>query len=68
MLEFLTMAVPECKKKPGWLTMKTGAGKLYKAWHSKAEQIIMKAKFSLKEDKKAMEEILYYAKELDIKV
>lgn len=68
MLDFLTMAVPECKKKPGWFAMKTGAGKLYNAWHSKAEQIVMKAKFSLKEDKKAMEEILYYAKELDIKV
>jgi hypothetical protein len=68
MLDFLTMAVPECKKKPGWFGMKTGAGKLYNAWHSKAEQIVMKAKFSLKEDKKAMEEILYYAKELDIKV
>jgi len=68
MLEFLTMAVPECKKKPNWLMMQTGTGKLYKAWHSKAEQIIMKAKFSLKEDKKAMEEILYYANELNIKI
>jgi predicted nucleotidyltransferase len=48
--------------------MATGKGKIYKAWYSKAEQIVMKAKFSLKEDKKAMEEISYYANQINIKV
>ena len=33
----------------------------------KCEQIIMKAKFSMKEDKKVLEEIMNYAKELGIK-
>ncbi len=67
-LEFLTMAVPECKNKPNFIMMGTGKGKMYKAWYSKAEQIVMKAKFSLKEDKKAMEEISYYANQINIKV
>ena len=67
-LEFLTMAVPECKNKPNFMMMGTGKGKIYKAWFTKAEQIVMKAKFSLKEDKKAMEEITYYANQINIKV
>jgi hypothetical protein len=67
-LEFLTMAVPECKNKPNFMMMATGKGKIYKAWFTKAEQIVMKAKFSLKEDKKAMEEITYYANQINIKV
>jgi len=37
-------------------------------WKSKCEQIIMKAKFSMKEDKKALDEIMEYAKELKIKI
>lgn len=37
-------------------------------WKAKCEQIIMKAKFSMKDDKKILEEILEYAKELKIKV
>ena len=36
-------------------------------WFSKCEQIVMKAKFSMKEDKKVLEEIMLYAKELGIK-
>ena len=67
-LEFLTMAVPECKNKPGFIMMNTGKGKIYKAWYTKAEQIVMKAKFSLKEDKKAMDEITYYANQINIKI
>ena len=67
-LEFLTMAVPECKNKPNFLMMGSGKGKIYTAWYTKAEQIVMKAKFSLKEDKKAMEEITYYANQINIKV
>jgi hypothetical protein len=66
-LEFLSMAVPEAGKKPNFLAMHTAAGALYKAWHSKAEQVVMKARFSLKEDKRLLEEINHYAKELGIK-
>jgi len=66
-LEFLSIAVPEVGKKPNFFMMKTAAGALYNAWHSKAEQVIMKARFSLKEDKKLLEEINNYAKELGIK-
>ncbi|MDO9153243.1 MAG: hypothetical protein Q7U47_05975 [Paludibacter sp.] len=36
-------------------------------WMQKCEQIIMKAKFSMKDDKKTLEQIEYYAKELGIK-
>jgi len=36
-------------------------------WKSKCEQIIMKAKFSLKNDKSVMEEIMNYGKEIGIK-
>ena len=66
-LEFLSMALPEVGKKPGFLMMKTATGALYNAWHSKAEQVVMKARFSLKEDKKLLEEINNYAIELGIK-
>ena len=66
-LEFLSMALPEAGKKPGFLMMKTATGALYNAWHSKAEQVVMKARFSLKEDKKLLEEINNYAIELGIK-
>ena len=66
-IEFLSMAVPEAGKKPNFLTRLTAAGELYKAWHSKAEQVIMKARFGLKDDKTLLDEINYYAKQLDIK-
>jgi hypothetical protein len=38
-----------------------------KAWKYKCEQVVMKARFSLKEDKKGLEEINMYANELGIK-
>ena len=66
-LEFLSMAIPEAGKKPNFLMRLGATGALYKAWLSKAEQIIMKARFSMKEDKKILEEINYYAIELGIK-
>jgi uncharacterized protein YfcZ (UPF0381/DUF406 family) len=37
------------------------------AWLSVANKVIMKARFSMKEDRKTLEEIEYYAKQLDIK-
>jgi hypothetical protein len=71
-LEFLALASPEATKKisffariPG--TTETHKGELRKAYFSKCEQIIMKARFAMKEDRKTLEEIEYYAKQLKIK-
>ncbi|MFM7769133.1 MAG: hypothetical protein ACKO8Q_01095, partial [Bacteroidota bacterium] len=66
-LEFLAMAVPEASNKPNFMLMMTGVGALYKAWHGKAEQVVIKARFSLKEDKRLLEEINHYAQQLGIK-
>lgn len=66
-LEFLSLAVPLARK-PSFFSSEDRASKMYLVWHSKCEQIIMKAKFSMREDKKAMELIGEYAKELKIKM
>ena len=80
-LEFLMLAVPLAKpaKKGGMgLIKKFSANfgddsnknwdyKVAEVWIQKCEQIIMKANFSMKEDKKTLEEIHNYAKELGIK-
>lgn len=42
------------------------AQELASAWKTKCEQIIIKARFSMKDDKKTLEEIEYYAKQLGI--
>jgi hypothetical protein len=70
-LEFLSTAIPNAKQKGNFLTKQQPENKshndLAPTWLSKCEQIIMKAKFSMKEDKKTLEEIMQYAKELGIK-
>jgi hypothetical protein len=79
-LEFLSSAVPYARKvKSGigsmfasksWGGSDSNAYKeqeIGKAWKYKCEQIVMKARFSLKEDKKGLEEINMYANELGIK-
>lgn len=70
-LEFLTIAVP-LSKKSTFLDRFKGNFDVKKdilapIWLSKCEQIIMKARLSMKEDKKTLEEIEYYAKQLNIK-
>lgn len=68
-LEFLSIASSEAGKKASWF-MGMGQHPDYlfkKAWLSKCEQIIKKARFSMKEDKKTLEEIEHYAKQLKIK-
>jgi hypothetical protein len=74
-LEFLTFAVPHAKKvKTGFSSIFTINAfsnahrdqQLAKAWKYKCEQIIMKAKFSLNEDKNELEKINVYAQELGI--
>ena len=64
-LEFLALSIPEVKKKLGW-TDQAHKKNLQKAWKAKCEQIIMKARFSMKDDKKTLEEIEVYAKQLGI--
>ncbi|MBP6089745.1 MAG: hypothetical protein KA521_00705 [Crocinitomicaceae bacterium] len=70
-LEFLSIAIPNAKQKGNLFTKQQPENKshndLATTWQSKCEQIIMKAKFSMKEDKKTLEEILMYANELGIK-
>lgn len=70
-LEFLSLAVPKAKQKGNLFTKNNPENKTHnefvQVWKTKCEQIIMKAKFSMKEDKKALEEIMQYANELGIK-
>jgi methyl coenzyme M reductase subunit C-like uncharacterized protein (methanogenesis marker protein 7) len=75
LLEFLIMATPQAKQQeklffiiktqygsPRWMADAHGV-----AWFEKCKQIIMKARLSMKDDKKTLEEIEYYAKQLNIK-
>ena len=72
-LEFLTIAVPQAKTKGNFFTRNNPAlgnkehNDLAVAWKSKCEQVIMKARFSMKDDPKTLAEIEQYAKELKIK-
>lgn len=66
-LEFLALAVPEAGKKPNVFMRMTASGTLYKAWVGKAEQVVMKARFSMKDDKVTLNEIEMYAQKLGIK-
>ncbi len=70
-IEFLSLAVPNAKKIGSMWTANLPENKSHNdfvpVWKSKCEQIIMKAKFSLKNDKSVMEEIMNYAKEIGIK-
>ena len=75
-LEFLYLAVPRAKSNrsvmstlfnPASQFHSIGHDKMIPVWKSKCEQIIIKARFLLKDDKKILEEIEYYAKQLKIK-
>ena len=70
-LEFLSTAIPNAKQKGNFLTKQQPENKshndLAPTWHSKCEQLIMKAKFSMKDDNKTLKEIMDYGKELGIK-
>lgn len=70
-LEFLSLALPKAKMLGNFLTKKSNENKSHNdfapVWKTKCEQVIMKARFSLKDDKKTLEEINYYAKEIGIK-
>lgn len=70
-LEFLSMAVPQAKdmgflqKMKGNVTQEQAM--LKPVWKRKCEQIILKARFSMKDDPATLAEIENYAKELKIK-
>lgn len=70
-LEFLVMSVPLAKEKGNFLTRNNEDNRPHNAfvpvWKAKCEQIIMKARFSMKNDKATLAEIEKYAKELNIK-
>jgi hypothetical protein len=70
-LEFLSLAVPKAKTIGNFLTKNNPENKSHNefalVWKTKCEQIIMKARFSLKEDKKTLAEINHYASEIGIK-
>ncbi len=73
LLEFLSMGVPLAKKRGNIFTRNRITNEYYEhnqlasAWKSKLEQVLMKARISMKDDKTTLEEIERYAQELKIK-
>ena len=69
-VEFLSLAVPKAKTAGNFLTKdkpeNKGHNNFVNVWKTKCEQIIMKARFSMKEDKKTLEQIEDYAKEIGL--
>lgn len=66
-IEFLSQAVPLARKPSMW-SGDEAAREMYPVWKAKCEQVIIKAKFALREDKKTLEMIKEYADELKIKM
>lgn len=68
LLEFLTMAVPLGEKKSIFSASEDSETQsLRVAWREKCGQVIMKARFSMKDDPETLAEIEKYAKHLKIK-
>ena len=68
LLEFLTMAAPLGKKKSIFSASEDAESQAFRAaWREKCGQVIMKARFSMKDDPQTLAEIENYAKELKIK-
>ena len=69
-LEFIALAYPKAKQAGNVFTKNSEKYKLHNqfalVWKNKCQQIILKAKFSMKDDKEALDEVLYYGKELGI--
>ena len=75
-LEFLSLALPKATKQGNFFTAGSfnspanERNKLHNEfvpiWQTKCQQIIMKARFSMKEDKKTLDEINSYASQLGI--
>lgn len=69
LLEFLSMGVPLAQKRGNVFTRNEHYehNQLAPAWKSKLEQVLMKARISMKDDKTTLAEIERYAQELKIK-
>ncbi len=73
LLEFLSMGVPLAQKRGNFFTRNSASSEDYEhnqlasAWKSKLEQVLMKARISMKDDKTTLAEIERYAQELKIK-
>ena len=69
-LEFISLAYPKAKQAGNCLTRYADKNKLHNefalVWKNKCRQIIIKAKFSMKDDPETLNEVLYYAKKLGI--
>lgn len=65
-LEFLTLALPLAKK-PKFFDTSKERYEMYPVWKAKCEQIIMKARFSMKDDPETLAEINEYGKQIGIK-
>ena len=65
-LEFLTLAIPLAKK-PSFFSDDEERKEMYPVWKAKCEQIIMKARFSMKDDPQTLAEINEYGKQIGIK-
>ena len=65
-LEFLSLAVSEGGKKIGgfFSGMSLEEKEYIKAWKAKAEQVVIKARFAMKDDQKTIQEIEYYANQI----
>lgn len=70
-IEFLSLAAPKAKTVGNVFTKQQpenkGHNDFTNVWKTKCEQIVMKARFSMKDDQKTLDEINNYAKELKIK-
>ena len=70
-IEFLSLAIPKTKIKKFLGMMEADDDKIpnmyARAWKAKCEQLIMKARFAMKDDKKTLDEIEYYAKQIGLK-
>jgi len=68
LLEFLSIANSEASKKLGFFIASVHPEAVLKnAWKAKFEQLIIKSRLTFNDDKKALEEIENYAKQLNIK-
>jgi hypothetical protein len=68
LLEFLSIASSEAKKKLSLFIMNAHPDAILKqVWQTKCEQVITKARLSMKDDKRTLEEVESYAKQLKIR-
>lgn len=72
LMEFLSMSIPNAKKVGNFFTKSSAENKAHNdfvpVWKAKCEQIMIKAKLSLKDDKEIMDLVNKYAAELGISI